>query len=110
MARTSSIVVALVVAFLSFASRLAVATSPLTQADANEIAVDAYIYAYPIVLMNLTRRLSVALTCGYVAQREAKAWPEEEALHTKRQTREYRELIGRVDFIVTRHDRHEVVG
>ena len=36
----------------------------LTQAEANEIAVEAYLYLYPLITMDLTRRQLVTIKAG----------------------------------------------
>ena len=41
-----------------FAPVITAATTPLTTEEVQDLAVDAYIYAYPLVIMEITRQVS----------------------------------------------------
>lgn len=49
---------------LAFASTIARATEPISPEAAHAIAVDAYIYLYPLVTMDLTRKVAINVAPG----------------------------------------------
>jgi L-alanine-DL-glutamate epimerase-like enolase superfamily enzyme len=55
--KTPRILTAIGLGLSLFATPLPAAPAPLTADEAKEIAVNAYIYAYPMVLMEATRRV-----------------------------------------------------
>jgi hypothetical protein len=59
---------ALGAAVLVHAALPAVAATPLSDDEAREIAIEAYVYAYPALLIELTRRVTVARPGGTMNQ------------------------------------------
>ena len=81
-ARTRALLALVVLLLAAASSRAQFLTAAPPQSEIDEIATDAYVYAYPLVLMELTRR--VATNAGAGAPARTLAAPMNQFAHDRR--------------------------
>ena len=62
--RAQNLIAIALVSALAFIATFARAAEPISEQDAYDIGVDAYIYLFPLVLMDTTRRQAVNVELG----------------------------------------------
>jgi hypothetical protein len=67
--RAQNLIAVAVFSAVAFVATIARASEPINEQDAYEIGVEAYIYLYPLVLMDTTRRQAVNVEAGQVIGR-----------------------------------------